>query len=96
MYRVSMTSEPRPNTVFNSITHLGKKKLGQTTARVNRANTSCGLANFSPVVHILVFIIPGPKILHSHSCAGRECGTFGQDITKNKLLIVCEFTILCN
>ena len=91
-----MTTEPRPNIVFNSITHLGKKKLGQSTARVNRANTSYGLANFSPVVHILFFVIRGPKIPHSRSCAGRECGNFGQDIRKNKLLIVCEFTILRN
>ena len=78
------------------ITHLKKKKLGQSTARVNRANTSCGLANFSPVVHILFFVIPGPKIPYFRSCAGRECGTFGHDITKNKLLIACEFTILRN
>ena len=78
------------------ITYLGKKKLGQSTARVNRANTSCGLDNCSPVDHILFFIIPGPKIPHSRSCAGRECGTFGQVETKNKLLIVCEFTTLRN
>ena len=65
-----------------------KKKLGPTTTRVNHANTSCGLANFSHVVHILFFVISGPKIPHSRSCAGRECGNFGHDITKNNLLIM--------
>ena len=47
------------------------------------ANTSCGLANFTPMEHILFFAIPGPKIPHSRFGAGRECGTFGQGVAKN-------------
>ena len=73
-----------------------KEKTWTVHSSCKSCNTSCGPANFSPMVHILFFVIAGPKIPHSRSCTGRECGTFGQDITKNKLLIVCEFTILRN
>ena len=47
--------------------------------------TSCGLANFIPVVRILFFAIPGPKTPHSRFGAGRECGTFGQGVVKNRV-----------
>ena len=55
------------------------------------ANTSCGLANFIPVVRILFFAIPGPKTPHSRFGAGRECGTFGQGVAKTQFSVFSIF-----
>ena len=66
--------------------HSSCKLPPEPKARV--ANTSCGLVNFIPVVRILFFAIPGPKTLHSRFGAGRECGTFGQGVAKNYLLLI--------
>ena len=63
--------------------HSSCKLPPEPKARV--ANTSCGLANFIPVVRILFFAIPGPKTPHSRFGAGRECGTFGQGVAKSTL-----------
>ena len=60
--------------------HSSCKLPPEPKARV--ANTSCELANFIPVVRILFFTIPGPKIPHSRFGAGREFGTFGQGVAK--------------
>ena len=49
--------------------HSSCKLPPERKARV--ANTSCGLANFIPVVPILFFAIPGPKAPHSRFVAGR-------------------------
>ena len=46
------------------------------------ANTSCGLANFTPVERILFFLTSRPKIPHSRFGAGSESGTFGQGMVK--------------
>ena len=64
--------------------HSSCKLPPEPKARV--ANTSCGLANFIPVVCILFFAIPGPKTPHSRFGAERECGTFGQGVAKNLFL----------
>ena len=61
--------------------HSWCKLTPEPKARV--ANTSCGLANFTPMERILFFAIPGPKIPYSHFGAGRKCGTFGQGVAKN-------------
>ena len=64
--------------------HSRVKKLPpEPKARV--VNTSYRLANFTPVVRILFFVIPGPKTPHSRFGTGRECGTFGQGVAKNDL-----------
>ena len=47
------------------VTHLGRTKFAQPTARVN-CHPRCGLAHFTPVVRILFFVILWPKIPHSH------------------------------
>ena len=63
--------------------HISCKLPPEPKASV--ANTRCGSANFTPVKRILFFTIPGPKILHSRFWAGRECGTFGQGMVKNRI-----------
>ena len=75
------------STTLLHITHLGRKKLGQSSPSARVAiYTSYGVANFIPVVRILFFAIPGSKTPHSRFEAGRECGTFGQGVAKNMLL----------
>ena len=69
---------PREDKIWT--VHSSYKLPPKPKARV--AKTSCGLANFIPVVRILFFAIPGPKTPHSHSGAGRECGTFRQGVGK--------------
>ncbi|OXU19203.1 hypothetical protein TSAR_005889 [Trichomalopsis sarcophagae] len=48
------------------------------------ANTRYGLFNFPPVVGILFFFIPAPKMHIPLQAPGRECGTFGAGAEKNR------------
>ena len=78
-YTIIVYYAPREEQIWT--VHSSGKFPPEPKSRV--ANTSCGLANFIPVVLILFFAIPGPKTPHSHFGAGRECGTFGQGVAKN-------------
>ena len=78
--------EEKTWTVYSSC-----KLTPESKARV--ANTSCGLANFTPVERILFFVIPGPKIPHSRFWAGSESGAFGQGMAKNLYIKGTSLTI---
>ena len=48
-------------------------------------NMCSGVSLVTPMLRILFFNIPGPKIPHSRFWAGSESGTFGQGMAKNSI-----------
>ena len=66
--------------------HNSCKLTPEPKAKV--ANTSCGLANFTPVERILCFLTSRPKMPYFRFGAGREWSTFGSVWGK---IILIEF-----